>query len=90
LMLLTPVFFPVAIASGVDPVHLGVVITINITIALITPPMGACVFVAAAVSKIEITEMFKSIWPFVMVAVFAQIFVICFPSLTLLLPSIFN
>ncbi|WP_191600574.1 TRAP transporter large permease [Marinomonas algicola] len=90
LMLLTPVFFPVAIASGIDPVHLGVVITINITIALITPPMGACVFVAAAVSKIEITEMFKSIWPFVMVAVFAQIFVICFPSLTLLLPSVFN
>lgn len=90
LMLLTPVFFPVAIASGVDPVHLGVVITINITIALITPPMGACVFVAVAVSKLEITEMFKSIWPFVMVAISAQIFVICFPSLTLLLPSVFN
>ncbi len=90
LMLLTPVFFPVAIASGVDPVHLGVVITINITIALITPPMGACVFVAAAVSKIEITEMFKSIWPFVLVAIVAQLFVICFPSLTLYLPSVFN
>ncbi|CUB03765.1 TRAP transporter large permease [Marinomonas fungiae] len=90
LMLLTPVFFPVAMASGIDPIHLGVVITVNITIALITPPMGACVFVAAAVSKLPITEMFKSIWPFVLVAVFAQIFVICFPSLTLALPSIFQ
>lgn len=79
LMLLTPVFFPVAIASGVDPIHLGVVITVNITIALITPPMGACVFVAAAVSKLEITEMFKSIWPFVLVAICAQILVICVP-----------
>ena len=90
LMLLTPVFFPVAIASGIDPVHLGVVITVNITIALITPPMGACVFVAAAVSKLQISEMFKSIWPFVLVAVFVQIFVICFPALTLSLPGIFQ
>jgi tripartite ATP-independent transporter DctM subunit len=90
LMLLTPVFFPVAIASGVDPIHLGVVITVNITIALITPPMGACVFVAAAVSKLEITEMFKSIWPFVLVAICAQVLVICVPDLTLFLPGIFK
>lgn len=90
LMLLTPVFFPVAIASGIDPIHLGVVITVNITIALITPPMGACVFVAAAVSKLQISEMFKSIWPFVLVAVFVQIFVICFPTLTLSLPGVFQ
>lgn len=90
LMLLTPVFFPVAIASGVDPIHLGVVITVNITIALITPPMGACVFVAAAVSKLEITDMFKSIWPFVLVAISAQILVICNPNLTLFLPGMFK
>ncbi len=90
LMLLTPVFFPVAMASGIDPIHFGVVITVNITIALITPPMGACVFVAAAVSKLDITKMFKSIWPFVLVAMTAQVFVICFPSLTLVLPSIFQ
>src|SRR5699024_10535208 len=43
LMLLTPVFMPVALAAGVDPIHLGIIITLNITIALITPPMGACV-----------------------------------------------
>lgn len=90
LMLLTPVFFPVAIASGIDPIHFGVVITVNITIALITPPMGACVFVAAAVSKLDILEMFKSIWPFVLVAICAQILVISLPSLTLFLPGVFN
>ena len=90
LMLLTPVFFPAAMAAGIDPIHLGVVITVNITIALITPPMGACVFVAAAVSKLEITQMFKSIWPFVLVALGVQIFVICFPTLTLFLPSLFQ
>lgn len=90
LMLLTPVFFPAAMAAGIDPIHLGVVITVNITIALITPPMGACVFVAAAVSKLEITRMFRSIWPFVLVAICVQIFIICFPALTLFLPSFFQ
>ncbi|WP_417616561.1 TRAP transporter large permease [Oceanisphaera sp.] len=88
LMLLTPIFVPVAMAAGIDPVHLGVVITLNITIALITPPMGACVFVAAAVSKIEITELFKTIWPFVLLALSVLLLLILFPGLTLWLPNI--
>ncbi|WP_010323440.1 TRAP transporter large permease [Marinobacterium stanieri] len=90
LMLLTPVFLPVALHAGIDPVHLGIVITMNITIALITPPMGACVFVAAAVSKLDITVMFKAIWPFVLVAIAVLLTVIFFPSLTLFIPSLFQ
>nr|WP_320135831.1 TRAP transporter large permease [uncultured Amphritea sp.] len=90
LMLLTPVFLPIALHAGVDPVHLGIIITMNITIALITPPMGACVFVAAAVSKLDLTVMFKAIWPFVMVALAVLITVILFPSLTLFIPSLFK
>lgn len=86
LMLLTPIFVPVALSAGIDPIHLGVIITLNITIALITPPVGACVFVAAAVSKIEITELFKTIWPFVLLALFVLVLLILFPDLTLWLP----
>ncbi|WP_116473964.1 TRAP transporter large permease [Zobellella maritima] len=88
LMLLTPIFVPVAMAAGIDPVHLGVVITLNITIALITPPMGACVFVAAAVSKLEITALFKTIWPFVLLALGVLLLLILFPALTLWLPGV--
>ncbi|GHB09000.1 TRAP transporter large permease [Modicisalibacter luteus] len=88
LMLLTPILSPVAMMAGVDPVHLGIIITLNITIALITPPMGACVFVAAAVSRLEIVELFKTIWPFVLTAVFVLILLILFPSLTLWLPTL--
>lgn len=90
LMLLTPVFLPVAMQAGVDPVHLGIVVTMNITIALITPPMGACVFVAAAVSKLELVELFKTIWPFVLVALAVLLLLIVFPQITLLLPSMVN
>lgn len=87
LTLLTPVFWPVAMQAGVDPVHLGLVITLNITIALITPPMGACVYVAAAVSKLDILELFKTIWPFVLVAILVLLLIIFFPPLALWLPQ---
>lgn len=87
LMLLTPIFAPIAMMAGIDPVHLGIIITLNITIALITPPMGACVFVAAAVSRIEIVELFKTIWPFVLTAILVLLLLILFPALTLWLPN---
>ncbi|MDI5985694.1 TRAP transporter large permease [Halomonas sp. M4R5S39] len=87
LMLLTPIFVPVAMMAGIDPVHLGIIITLNITIALITPPMGACVFVAAAVSRLEIVSLFKTIWPFVLTAIAVLLLLILFPSLTLWLPA---
>ncbi|GHC27487.1 TRAP transporter large permease [Aidingimonas halophila] len=88
LMLLTPIFSPVAMMAGIDPVHLGIIITLNITIALITPPMGACVFVAAAVSRLEIVSLFRTIWPFVLTALLVLILLIVFPSLTLWLPAV--
>ncbi|WP_277253851.1 TRAP transporter large permease subunit [Neptunomonas phycophila] len=81
---------PIALHAGVDPVHLGIIITMNITIALITPPMGACVYVAAAVSKIELSEMFKSIWSFVGLALSVSVILIFFPSFTLFLPNLFK
>ncbi|WP_372612658.1 TRAP transporter large permease [Halomonas sp.] len=87
LMLLTPIFSPVAIMAGIDPVHLGIIITLNITIALITPPMGACVFVAAAVSRLEIVSLFRTIWPFVVTATLVLLLLILFPSLALWLPT---
>jgi tripartite ATP-independent transporter DctM subunit len=87
LMLLTPIFSPVAMMAGIDPVHLGIIITLNITIALITPPMGACVFVAAAVSRLEIVSLFRTIWPFVVTATLVLVLLILFPALTLWLPT---
>lgn len=87
LMLLTPIFAPIAMLAGIDMVHLGIIITLNITIALITPPMGACVYVAAAVSRLEITALFRTIWPFVITALVVLVALILFPSLALWLPT---
>lgn len=90
LMLLTPLITPVAIAAGVDPVHLGLIFTLNVTIALITPPMGSCLFIVASISKLDIVEMFKGIFPFILVALAMLSLLIVYPPLTLWLPSVFN
>ncbi|WP_394199589.1 TRAP transporter large permease [Litoreibacter albidus] len=87
LFLLTPIILPVAQIAGVDPVHLGIVMTLNITIALITPPLGACIFVAAAVGKVDITRLFIAIWPFIAVALGVLLVIILVPGLTTWLPS---
>ncbi|SFS62679.1 TRAP transporter, DctM subunit [Sulfitobacter marinus] len=87
LMLLTPIFVPIAAVSGIDPVHLGIVVTLNITIALITPPMGACIFVAAAVGKVDVARLFLAIWPFIFVALAVLFVIILMPGLTTWLPE---
>jgi len=88
LVLLTPVFAPLAVAAGIDPLHFGIVMTLNITIALITPPMGACVYIVSSIGSVSLEKMFKHIWPFVLVAVFCQLMLIFFPSISLWLPRL--
>ncbi len=90
LRLLTPIFLPVAQVTGIDPVHLGIVITLNITIALITPPMGACIFVASAVGKVDIARLFVAIWPFIAVALSVLLIIILVPGLTTWLPTLLH
>jgi tripartite ATP-independent transporter DctM subunit len=90
LILLTPVVAPVAMMAGINPIHFGIVMTLNITIALITPPMGACVHIVSAVGKVPLEKMFKDIWPFVGVSMIVLLLVILFPPLVTFLPGILN
>ena len=90
LVLLTPVFAPIALAAGIGPFHFGIIITLNITIALITPPMGACVYIACAVGNVKLSDMFKHIWPFVMVAMAVLFILIACAPFTTFLPGIFG
>lgn len=88
LVLLTPIFAPLALQAGIDPYHFGIIMVLNITIALITPPMGGCLFIVSAVGKVELDALFRKIWPFVLTALIALGLIILIPPLTTLLPSI--
>ncbi|WP_375688291.1 TRAP transporter large permease [Pseudooceanicola sp. LIPI14-2-Ac024] len=90
IVITTPIFLPVAVAFGVDPVHFGVILILNLGIGLCTPPVGAVLFVGCAVGRIPIWDVMKTIWPFYGAAVFTLLLVTYIPALSLYLPSLFH
>lgn len=90
IIITTPIFLPVVQAFGVDPVHFGVIMILNLGIGLNTPPLGPVQFVAAAVGKISIMEAMRSIWPFYGAGLVVLLLVTYIPALSLWLPSVFR
>jgi tripartite ATP-independent transporter DctM subunit len=90
IIICTPIFLPVAIHYGVDPVHFGVILILNLGIGLNTPPVGAVQFVACAVGKITVWESMRSIWPFYAAGIVVLGLVTYIPALSLWLPALFR
>jgi tripartite ATP-independent transporter DctM subunit len=90
IMIGTPVFLPVAIAAGMDPVQFGVVLILNLGIGLITPPVGPLLFVACAVGKVSMWEATKTSAPFYLATFLVLMAVTYVPALSLWLPSLFH
>ena len=90
IVITTPIFLPVATAFGVDPVHFGVILILNLGIGLCTPPVGAVLFVGCAVGKIPIWSVMRTIWPFYFAAFATLMLVTYIPALSLWLPSLFK
>ncbi|MCG5481896.1 MAG: TRAP transporter large permease [Ensifer alkalisoli] len=90
IVITTPIFLPVATAFGVDPVHFGVILILNLGIGLCTPPVGAVLFVGCAVGRIPISQALQTIWPFYGAAVLALLLVTYVPALSLWLPALFH
>ncbi len=90
IMIGTPIFLPVVKAMGMDPVHFGVVLILNLGIGTITPPVGPVLFVACAVGKVSMWEATKTSAPFY-AACFAVLMLVTYvPALSLWLPSLFR
>ncbi|MEH6834159.1 MULTISPECIES: TRAP transporter large permease [Falsihalocynthiibacter] len=90
IVITTPIFLPVATAFGVDPVHFGVILILNLGIGLCTPPVGAVLFVGCAVGRIPIWDAVRTIWPFYGAAFGTLMLVTYIPALSLWLPSLFH
>ena len=90
IIITTPIFLPVVSAFGVDPVHFGVIMILNLGIGLNTPPLGPVQFVAAAVARISIWEAMRSVWPFYAAGLVVLMMVTYIPALSLWLPSVFK
>ena len=89
-IVLAPILGPVMVSQGVDPVHFGIVMSLNLVIGLSTPPVGPCLFVAASVTGLRIETISRAMLPFYSLQVAFLLVVTYFPALTLWLPRLFG
>ena len=86
ILILTPILLPVIKSIGIDPVHFGMIMMVNLGIGLITPPVGAVLFVGSAVAKLKIEQVVKAMKPFFVILLFVLMLVTYVPQISLWLP----
>jgi C4-dicarboxylate transporter, DctM subunit len=85
ILVLAPLLVPIAVSLGVDPIHFGVVMTVNLAIGMFTPPFGINIFVAQSVLGVPTTEIYRGVLPFIAVQIVALILITLIPALSLML-----
>ena len=90
ILICTPIFLPVAMSIGVDPLQFGMILMMNLGLGLCTPPVGACLFVGCAVGKVPIERAVRSIWPFYAAILIALILTTFVPAISLTLPNLLS
>lgn len=90
IIITTPIFLPIVMEAGVDPVHFGIIMLLNLGIGLVTPPVGSVLFVGCAVGGAKPEDVIKTIWPFYVALILVLLLVTFVPSLSLWLPEKFG
>ena len=88
ILICTPILLPVVAKFGVDPVHFGMIMMVNLGIGLVTPPVGSTLFVGCAVGRVTIEQVVREIWPFYVAMLIVLFLVTFFPAISLWLPSL--
>jgi tripartite ATP-independent transporter DctM subunit len=89
LIILGPILHPIAVNNlGIDPIHFGIIMVLSLNLALMTPPVGACLFVACNISKLSLEALTRAIWPFIIVEVIALFIIAYWSDLVLFFPRL--
>jgi len=88
MLVLTPIFLPISRSYGINPVHLGALITLNAAIGSATPPFGCDIFTACAIFRLPFYKVIKGVPPFIMCGIIVLIITMIFPDLVLFLPRL--
>ena len=86
LFIFTPLLLPMAMAVGVDPIHFGIIVSVNLTIGMITPPVGVVLFVTAGIAKLSIREMMRDLTPMIAVLIVALAITTYWPDMVMWIP----
>ena len=89
-LIFTPIFLPVVTQLGMNPVHFGIIMVLNLCIGLCTPPVGTILFVGAGVAKISVSKVIKPLLPFLAAMIFVLLLITFFPQISLWLPGVFG
>jgi tripartite ATP-independent transporter DctM subunit len=89
-LIFTPIFLPIVTQLGIDPVHFGIIMILNLCIGLCTPPVGSVLFVGVGVANTSIQKVIKPLIPLFLAMIIALLLVTYIPALSLWLPSIFD
>lgn len=90
ILIFTPIFLPVAMELGIDPVHFGIIIVFNLTVGLCTPPVGTVLFVGCSVANVPITKVIKPMLPLFIVMILSLLLITFVPEISLFLPCLFG
>lgn len=88
IMILTPILVPIAAAVGVDPIHFGIIMTCNLAVGMVTPPMGINLFVASGMTKIPMLKLAKATVPFLIAFVIPLLVIVFVPQISMFLPGL--
>ncbi len=89
-VILTPIFLPVAVTLGIDPLFFGVLMVVNLAIGCITPPVGLDLFVASAITNVPIERVMRATMPYLGALLAVLLFLTLFPDVILFLPRLFS
>ncbi len=88
ILILAPVFAPIAVNLGIDPIHFGIIVIMNLIIGLITPPLGQVLFVVSPIAKVSFEEVAREVWPFLMVEIVVLFLISYVPFFVLFIPRL--
>jgi len=89
-LIFTPIFLPIAVQFGVDPIHFGIMMIMNLCVGLCTPPVGAVLFIGCSVAKVRIEQVIKPLLPFFAAMIVTLLLVTYIPEISLWLPKLFG
>ncbi|HEY2188640.1 MAG TPA: TRAP transporter large permease subunit [Caldimonas sp.] len=88
ILIMAPILFPVAVKLGIDPVHFGILIVVNMEVGMCHPPVGLNLYVASGITKMGITELTVAVWPWLLTMLVFLVIVTYWPPMSLWLPHL--
>ena len=90
ILIFTPIFLPVVTSLGMHPVHFGIIMVLNLSIGLCTPPVGTILFVGSGIAGVSVTKVIKPLLPFLAIMIIVLLLVSYIPEISMFLPRLFN